>query len=145
MASETFLRGFNEDAGQWVSERALGRKDGFDRFCSLSVMDGDTRAGAVIFHNFHPDYGLVELSAAGNKGWFTRAVMRKIFSTCFDDLRCQMAIAHTDEANRKSALLLGSLGFEGTWLARLGGRGKNMILWQLTEEAWRGSKLGRRA
>ena len=106
---------------------------------------GQVVAG-VVFHNWSPEAGVIELScAAENKRWMTRGVMRTALGYVFDLLECQSAVARTAETNITVRKLWKALGAQEYVIPRLRGVNEAEAILVLPKEAWMDSKFMRGA
>jgi len=110
-------------------------------FCSMGVFeDGDLIAG-TLYHNYYPDYGIIELSSASiSKRWLTKSVINAMFFMPFTRLGCQMIVLRVSERNKIMIGIARKFGFEETFIPRLRGRDEGEFIFTLTEEAWKESK-----
>lgn len=110
-------------------------------FCSMGVFeDGDLIAG-TLYHNYYPDYGIIELSSASiSKRWLTKTVINAMFWLPFERLSCQMVVLRVSERNEPMIAIARKFGFEETFIPRLRGRDEGEFIFTLTEEAWKESK-----
>ena len=110
-------------------------------FCSMGVFeDGDLIAG-TLYHNYYPDYGIIELSSASiSKRWLTKSVINAMFFMPFTRLGCQMIVLRVSERNKVMIGIARKFGFEETFIPRLRGRDEGEFIFTLTEEAWKESK-----
>lgn len=141
LATDSHRPDINRSAGQFVSRAIWGAPDRLERFCSVTVMDGDKPIAAIILHNWQPDCGVIEITAAGSGRWQSRRVINAVFRLCFDMMQCQtvaMRVAADHERMIENAL---RLGFDATRLPNMRGRGKDEWLFTLTDEAWKASRL----
>lgn len=80
-----------------------------------------TGQGALLYTNWRDDS--IEVSAAGEPGWFTRPVAKAMFGYPFNQLKCNSLIAFTERQNRLTRDLLKRLGFQELAVIE-SGRGK---------------------
>ena len=141
LASDSHLPDINRSAGDFASMAIWNEAGRFDRFCSITVLDGGNPIAAIILHNWHPEAGTIELSGAGSGRWQSRRVLREIFSTCFDVMGCQMVIMRNSARDDRTISNSRRLGFTGILLPRMRGRDEDEWLFTLTDDAWRSCKL----
>lgn len=119
---------------------------GYDRgFAPCSWMgfevDGKLVAG-VIFHNWNPESGVIELTAASSqRRWLTKQRLRDIFAYPFYQLECRMAVARISEHNATTRKIWRSLGAKEHVLPELRGPQENEIVSILRAEDWAQSKF----
>lgn len=110
---------------------------------TLGVFDGDQLKAVVVYHNWDPESGVIEISAAStSKRWLTRPVLREIFAYPFDRLAYQMVVARVSpknqtESGRGTVRIFRSFGFNEYRIPRLRGRDEDEIIFTLTDDQWR--------
>lgn len=126
----------------WVSQRISPTDRGFGKCQALGVMHrGDLVAG-VVFHNWEPEAGTIELSAAAaHRGWMTRSVINEVFGYVFGGLGAQMATARTRADNAAVRRIWKALGASEVIIPRMFGRTENGAVLTLTDDRWRSSKF----
>jgi hypothetical protein len=144
-----YVYGQNEIVTQFVARmipHMHGR--GFGRCQTIGVVDkaGKLIAG-IVFHNYHPEAGVIEMTAAALPGsrWMTRETLRRIHQFVFERCACQtllLVVPADDEALLRQPA---HLGFIFVRVPRLLGRDRDAILCLLTHEAWEASKFHNRA
>lgn len=144
LATETHKPDWNITAGEWASQRIWGRPGEFERFCSVTVMRDDAVSAVIILHNWHPDAGVIEISAAGDGYWQTRRVINEVMALCFDTMGCQMVVMRNAEHAANTISNSGRLGFKGVFLPRMRGRDEGEWLFTLTDDDWKASRLYKR-
>lgn len=139
--SETYLPQVNEAVGDFVSDLIWGDTNRFKKYCSLAVASESQLLAGVIYHNFQPDCGTIEVScAARSPRWMTRDVIRAGISMPFDNLGCQTIFARHSEDNKNARHIWQSLGATEYVIPRLRGRHEPPeVIAVLTEEAWAAS------
>lgn len=124
----------------WVADR-LGLRP-LDPSYSLANVDGGSLLGAVVFHGYYPETGIIEMSAASNSSrWMSRKMLNATFSYAFDHLKCQMVIWRVSENNTRMSNIARRLGFVGYTIPRLRGRNEADIVFTLTDDAWLESRI----
>lgn len=107
-------------------------------------MNGDDVAAVLIFHNWHPEAGVIEVSAvAGNPKWTQRGVLKEAFDYIYGRLGCQMAVARCDVSNGRVRRLWKAFGASEHIIPRLRGRNADEAILTLTDDAWRASRFAR--
>lgn len=135
------LRGIDAYFSAWVAS-ALGCRP-FGPSAALGWVDG-SEIGAVVFHGYYPEAGVVEMSAASNSPrWLGREMIRAAFGHAFDTMGCQMVVWRVAADNDRTIRLAERLGFIGHLIPRLGGRDLDEIIFTLTDDAWRSSRFAR--
>jgi RimJ/RimL family protein N-acetyltransferase len=112
----------------------------------LGVFDEDTIAGCVVYHDYEPDSGVIELSSAAvNKLWLTRPVLKAMFDYPFKDIGVQMVVTRVSARDGQAHLhrIFHAYGFKSLRIPRLFGRHEDGILFSLTDDDWRASKFNK--
>jgi RimJ/RimL family protein N-acetyltransferase len=125
-----------------VAERIPGAQRGFDNFVSLSVSNGD-RIGGVLYHDWNPEAGTIQMSAAGGNGWLTRPVLHAMHYYPFC-IGCQMIVLQTAEDNAVMRRIAKAYGYAEIIVPRLMGRDRNAAILTLTHEDWLRSPFHKR-
>lgn len=78
---------------------------------AVGVADDRIRAG-VVYHDWQPDYGNVQVSfATEGPGWATRKTVAALLWPPFRELKCRRVTALIRKKNRASRKLVEKLGF----------------------------------
>lgn len=97
----------------------------------------------VVFHNYSPESGVMEMSAAAiSPRWMTRRVLHAMHSYIFEDAGCQMAVMRVSEQNTKMTAIAERFGYTPYRIPRLRGRDEAEILFTLTDDDWKAGKYG---
>lgn len=125
----------------WVAERIEGCERGFAEARGLAVLDGSGRVCAgVVFHDWSPERGLIELSAAAtNPMWLTRNVAKAVMTYVFSVAR--MAIVRTSEKNTRVRRIWRALGGVEHVIPDLWADGEAGVVVTLREDQWKESRL----
>lgn len=138
------VTGFNEAVADFVARQIPGCERGFSEPVSFGVVENETLIAGVVFTNWQPEAGTIELHAAAlSPRWFTLPVIRTIFRYVFNDAGCQMAILQVSANNSHMQSIAERLGFTGNRIPRLYGRNEDGIVYTLTDEQWRSSRFER--
>jgi RimJ/RimL family protein N-acetyltransferase len=133
---------FNKVVGDFVSRGIFGEPGKIDGYCSMAVIDKDKLIAGVLYNNYHPDVGVIELhTAAFDKRWLTRPILRGIFSLPFDRLGCQLCVIRVSERNETMLRIARSVGFKDVLIPRLRGRDEGEYIMTLTDDDWRQSRF----
>lgn len=144
-ATETFRPDLNRDVGAWVHLRCFGTDGDFGPHASMAVLEDGRLIGGVVFHNWHPESGVIELSAAASsRRWMTAPVIRCAFGFVFDEMHAQLAVMRVAERNEHMIRIADRLGFDGYFIPRMRGRDEGEVIFTLAEEDWRDSPLALR-
>lgn len=135
----------NDGIARFVASHIPGCDRGFTDFITLAVIDADELIAGVVYHNFQPESGVIELSAAStSKRWLTRQVLKAMFSYPFDQLGCQMVVLRVSERNTPMIRIGKAYGFQDFVIPRLRGRDEAEVLLTLTDSDWRTNRFNRR-
>lgn len=123
----------------------LGFERGFGPNASMGFHDrnGDLVAG-VVFHNWQPEYGVIEVSAAAlSPKWLTRARMNTVAEYVFDGIECRMVVARHSERNTIARKLWDRLGAREIRMPKLRGPDEDEMVALLTREEWKASRFAK--
>lgn len=111
----------------------------------LGRWSGQKLIGAVIFHDPAPEYGVMCMSGAGEKGWYSLGLLYKAHSYIFNDAGCRLAVMQVSEHNKLMRRTAEHFGYQGTLVPRLRGRDEGEVVYTLSDEEWRSHPLTLRA
>lgn len=103
---------------------------------SMGVSRDGVLLGAVIFHDWQPERGTVEMSVHGTKGWISRRVVNAAMGYIFDGLKCQMVVGQAASANTDALALDRRIFANEVVIPRLMGRETDGHVFSLTHEQW---------
>lgn len=109
----------------------------------MGVLDGDGLIAVMLFNNYHPQEGVIEIhGAATDKRWLNRITLKAMFSFPFEQLGCQLVVMRVSERNgmwngRGIHRFLKAYGFKDYRIPRLRGRDEDEIIYTLTDDDWR--------
>lgn len=127
---------------EWVADRIPGCERGFGPCVALGVFRGAELVGGVVYHNWNPESGVMEMSAAGNH-WLNRAVLQHMHGYIFDQAGCQLAVLRVSENNTRMLRIAEAYGYRKHLIPRLRGRDEAEAILTLTVEDWRSSRFHR--
>lgn len=85
----------------------------FAKFTAIGVVDGTQLVAGVVFSDWRPEFGTIELSgAATDPRAFSPKIIRAIGSYPFEALDCFRVWARTATANKRARKFLLGLGFK---------------------------------
>lgn len=127
---------------RFVSERIGDDGDGFGQCAALGVVrDGRLIAG-VVYHNWRPSAGVIEMSAAAeDRRWLQRPVLRAMFAYPFDEVGCQLVVARHRESATHLRRMWTAAGADEVVIPRLRGRDEGEAVATLTAETWKQGKF----
>ena len=116
----------------------------FGEQVTLGVFRDSTLIGAAIYHNWNPQFGVIEISgAATDSRWLTRSVLREMYRYPFEQLGCQMVVQRTPATNERLLGILARLDFDFIEIPRLRGRNEAETVCTLTDDAYKAGKFFR--
>ncbi len=137
--------GVNKSIADWCASHIArsGLERGFpEPYTTAAVLEGDVLIGACVFHNWQPEEGTIEISAASlSPRWLPLRVQREICSYVFDQLGCQLMVMRTTPENDRLRKMLKRFGFREFEIPRLLGRDKSQIVLTLADDDWRESRF----
>lgn len=126
----------------WVANN-LGFRPWSDCYSIANVRENFI-LGATVFHNWHPENGVVELTSyADSPRWMDRKMINAVFGYAFDHLKCQMIALRVSEINTRMIDIAKGLGFKGYLIPRLRGRNEAEWVFTLTDDDWLKSRFRR--
>lgn len=129
---------------RFVSSHVFGSEKSFGNCVAMGVLDGESLIAGMIFHNYAPEYGVIELSgAATSRRWLTRRVFAEMFGYPFDQLGCQMLVARHSEHNTRLRRMWKAVGAVEYVIPRLRGLNEAEAIATYTAETWREGKIMR--
>lgn len=135
----------NEAVGNTVSAAIWGEPGKLRDYCTMGVFLNGKLVAGTVYHNWHPDAGVIELtSASSTRKWLTRKVINAMFHLPFDILGCQMTVLRVSDRNQNMIGIARSFGFDETHIPRLRGRDEGEYIFTLTDDAWRASRFNTR-
>jgi RimJ/RimL family protein N-acetyltransferase len=126
----------NEGLVKFVASR-IGAERGFGPCATLGLVHDRIVLAAVVFHNWHPEEGVIEMSSASDtKRWLTRPMINAMFGFCFDECECQLVVLRVSERNAGMIDIARRFGFSETRIERLRGRDEAEMIFTLSDDAW---------
>ena len=119
----------------WGAPEALN-----PRLCLALVIQPEPDAppvAGVIFHNWRPFQGVMELTAASaSRAWLTRPVLREIFDLAFDGCGARIVEMRVSAGNAPMCDIARRFGFSEVRLADFRAWGEDEIVFSLTSRQW---------
>jgi RimJ/RimL family protein N-acetyltransferase len=139
-------RQFTQAIGDFVSNGIFGCPGRIENYRAMAVVDGEKIIAGVLYNNWHPDTGVIEMHAASiDKRWLTRPVLKAMFALPFDQLGCQMCVLRVSERNKPMIRIAQVYGFDAYRIPRLRGRDEAELILTLTDDDWRASRFHKEA
>lgn len=135
----------HEDLALPYAAKKLDQPRGFGPCTAAIAVDAkDSVSAVLVFHNYQPEAGVIEVSAvADDARWAQRSILKDAFNYIYNQLGCQMAAARCDVSNERVRRLWKAFGADEYVIPRLRGRQKDEAILTLTDDAWRSSRLSR--
>lgn len=132
------LYGFDKEVAEFVSHTIDGPDRGFLNSKAIGVVRDDNLVAGVVYHNWSPEAGVIEMSAAAtDPKWLLGPTLHEIFAYPFEQIGCQMIVLRVSENNKRMCRIAERFGFHGHLIPRLRGRNENEFIFTLTVEDWR--------
>ena len=133
--------------GRWVADRIWpGKNRDFGECQGMAVLENEAVIGAAIWHNFDPDAGVVELSAAAtSRRWLTRETLDVMFGVPFREWKCQATVFRIHPDDKPMHRMLTAYGGELFVLPRLRGRHMDEHVFIVTDDDWASNKFNMKA
>lgn len=117
----------------------------FGQCQAFAVVDGGEVVAAVVYNNWDPDAGVIEISAASkNRRWLTRPVLKALFEYPFIECQCQAVVLRVADDNTHMHRIAKAYGFEHYIIPRLRGRDANENVFVLSDDAWKSNRFNRK-
>jgi len=130
----------NKVVGDFVSSIVWGEPGRIENYCSMAVVENMELIAGTLYHNWHPDEGVIELTSASvSKRWLTKAVISAMFSLPFERLGCQLVVLRVSERNANMIGIARKFGFTETFIPRLRSRTEGEFIFCYTDDQWRES------
>jgi RimJ/RimL family protein N-acetyltransferase len=135
------------EVAAWVASRIphVGAV-GFGPCSALGVINepwpaGDGRlVGGVVYHNYHPQFGNIELSFAGEGRWLTREIVCALLRYPFGQLDCQRVTGCVPRTATSARRFLDNFGFKREGVVRKGFGTDDLFVFGLLRTEWQRSK-----
>lgn len=137
---------FSQAVGEFVSHAIFGRGGQIGGYAAMAVVDDTRIIAGVLYNNWHPENGVVEMHAAAvDKRWLTRPVLKAMFAFPFDQMKCQMCVLRVSENNKAMLRIAKAYGFREYVIPRLRGRNEAEHILTLTDDDWRANRFHKEA
>lgn len=133
----------NDAVAAFVATRIWGHPESFGPHSSLAVFNETGLVAGIVYHNWHPATGVMELSAgSASHRWLNRDIVRAAFAFPFDVMGCQAVTGRHSEKARHIRRIWKALGADEYIIPRLRGRDEPAeVIAVLTREAWEASSF----
>jgi RimJ/RimL family protein N-acetyltransferase len=137
----------DELIARFVANLIPHARRGFGRCKTIGVInDAGHLIAGIVFHNYNPDAGVIEISGAALPGvhWLSRRTLQRMFEYPFIACDCQMVVQQTPADNERLLGVLARYNYSFIPVPRMFGRDRDGVLCLLTREAWESNKFNRR-
>ena len=128
------------EVAAWV-QRQLGYSRPFTDYAALGF--GEPLVAGVVFHDWQPENGTIELTVASTAPWATRARLWAIGE--YVGRHARLAVFKTSERNQRALRLMKRLGAQMTIVPELRGPGEAEVVCTISHEGWYGLIAAKRA
>lgn len=136
----------NEAVGSFVSSGIWGRPDAIKDYCSMAVLNNNDLIAGTLYHNWHPEEGVMELSSFSlDKRWLTKRVINAMFQLPFKQFACQLVVLRVSEKNTVMCDIARKFGFSEYLIPRLRGRNENEVIFTFSDDQWANSPYNKEA
>jgi len=134
-----------EMLSHWVADQIWpGKNRDFGNCHGLAVIEDEKVIGGAIWHNYEPDAGIIEISAAAtSRRWLTRQTLDVMFGVPFREWKCQAVVFRVSPEDKPMHRMLKAYGGELFVLPRLRGRHLDEHVFIVTDDAWASNKFNR--
>lgn len=138
--SERLSPDCNKLVADFVSKGVWDELGQLEKYCALAIIHNEKLIAGVVYHNYHPDNGIVEMSAySDSKRWLTKKTIRDIFDLPFNKLNCQMVVMRVSEFNDDMIGIARRFGFSEVYIPRLRSRKEGEYIFTYTDDQWNSS------
>ena len=119
------------------------RARGFGKCTAIGVADETGLIGGVVFRNWCPEVGTIEVSGAALPGtnWLSRRTLQIVYDYAFYQCNCHMVIQTMMADNEAALALTAKLGFTFYRIKHLGGPGRDGVVATFTVDDWKNCKI----
>lgn len=133
-----------EAVAAFVSHGLWGDQRGFGPCKAVGFADGRELVAGVVFHNYDPWGGVIELSGySSRRNWVNKKRLQSIFQYPFDQLGLRACVWRASENNTRTLRILRALGAALTPIPDLRGEGEAEVVALLKRDTWENSKFKR--
>ena len=134
----------NQALATWCAVRIYPPRPFEPPYTTMGVLDGTELVACMLFNNWQPEAGVIEIHGAGaTPRWLTKPVLKEMFDYPFRQLGCQNVIMRVSERNTRLLRMLTAYGFENVTIPRLRGRDEGERIFWLTDDAWNANKFNK--
>lgn len=120
----------------------LGKNIDFAPCSTIGVLRDGVVKGVIVFHDWRPEYGTVEITGAGvNPSWCSKRVVKEIYRVCFTSLNANQIVARCDAANLTTTRIFKALGFNVVALPNMRGPDRDELFFYITRNEWNNTRF----
>lgn len=124
--------------GLWGDLRGVGDCQ------AVGFYDGKDLVAGVLYHNFDPDAGVIEMTAySARRDWLTKDRLQSIMAYPFTGAGCRMVVARIAEGNARARRIWRSFGAKEYLVPDLRRAGEAECIQTLAADDWRASRFMR--
>jgi hypothetical protein len=122
------------------------RERGFGNCKAIGVLDGEQLIAGLVYHNWEPEAGIIEMSGAAlpGKQWLTRGTIARMYQYPFHVAHCQMLVQRNAATDERLLRQLAVYGYTFIRVPRMLGRDQDGVLCLLTYEDWASNRFNQR-
>lgn len=142
-----YVYGHDEIVSQFAAQLIPHCRRGFGpNIKTMGIVDTGSLIAGVIWHNWDPEAGVMEISGAALPGapWITRETLKRIYTFPFLQCDCQMIVQRVPADNEALLYVFSRYGYALVPVPRLFGRERDGVLGLLTREAWESNRFNKR-
>jgi hypothetical protein len=142
-----YVYGYDGVVGAFVARLIPHCQRGFGfNIKTIGVVDGHELIAGIVYHNWEPEAGIIEISAAALPGepWLSRETLRRMFGYPFLECKCQMVVQRIPADDERQQSMMARFGYMLIKVPRMYGRDRDGVLALLTVEDWAENKFNRR-
>ena len=113
---------------------------------TIGVVEGGLMIAGIVYHNWDPDAGVIDISAAALPGqyWLTRETLKRMYQYPFLQCGCQMVMNKVPADDERQLRMMAAFNYSLIRIPRGLGRYKDGVLGLLTREDWEANKICQR-
>lgn len=142
-----YVYGADDLVADWVAQLIPRcRERGFGACKAIGIVEGGMPIAGVVYHNWEPDAGIIEISGAALPGhyWCTRETIQRAYEYPFLQIGCQMVVQRNSAEDERLLRQLAALNYSFIRIPRMLGRDQDGVLCLLTYEDWLDNKFNKR-
>lgn len=113
---------------------------------AIGVVDGTELIAGLIYHNYDPDAGIIEMSGAALPGkyWLSRETIKRMYQYPFLQVGVQMIVQCNSAEDERLLGMLAAYGYSLIRIPRMLGQHRDGVLCCLTYEDWCNNRFNKR-